>query len=377
MRADEKVINLVEKIRRALRTGQIEPDAFPMDEIGNMIEYTLGKSFWDCIGSRSNYGFGNLPEIYKECLAEAVKRKDMEECGRILHLFECTYQIFYTALDEEEKIFRQKPYRQMIIDLGTANTQMQYRLHKERQKAFPKKEAYRLGEGKGAVYTCLLGEGVLNQPEEVSAQVDYLCFTDDEEKWGKKEGVWKFCAAEQMEIDADGEEIRKALSECKYKIMAHKLLPEYDYSLWVAPDITITGDILRFGKVYGEGMSLLTFLNAEKDCLYEDMSVTQMATDELNIRIRKNMLRYRKEGYPEHNGLIDGRVIMRSHRDEELGKVMEKWWEEIQSGYIYTGNIFNYVAWKYQFSFAVCNLFIYHNLYYKVSDIDLDTREEL
>ena len=79
MKVDEKVINLVEKIRRALRTGQIQPDVFPMDDISNLIEYTLGESFWECIGSRSNYGFGNMPEIYKECLTEAVKRKDMED----------------------------------------------------------------------------------------------------------------------------------------------------------------------------------------------------------------------------------------------------------------------------------------------------------
>lgn len=377
MRVDEKVINLVEKIRRALRTGQIKPDAFPMDEISNLIEYTLGKSFWDCIGSRSNYGFGNLPEIYKECLMEAVKRKDMEECGRILHLFQCTYQIFYTALNEEEKIFRQKPYRQMIIDLGTANTQMQYRRHRERQEAFVKAGKYSLGEGKGAVYTCLLGERVLNQPEEVSAQVDYLCFTDKEEKWGEKEGVWEFRAIEKDDMDTDSKEAQQAFLENKYKIMAHQLLPEYDYSLWVAPDITIVGDILRFGKVYGEGMSLLTFPNAEKDCMYEDMSVTQMGTDEINISIRKAMLRYRKEGYPEHNGLIDGRVIMRNHRDEELGRIMEKWWEEIQRGRMYAGSILNYMAWKYQYPFAVCNLFIYHNQYFKVSDIDLDTHDEL
>lgn len=377
MRVDEKVINLIEKIRRALKLGQIQQDNFPTDEINNLMEYTLGKTFWDCIGSRPNYGFGNLPEVYKECLADAVKRNDMEECGRILHLFECTYQIFYTALDEEEKIFRQKPYRQMIIDLGTANAQMQYRLHRERQKVFAGRETYALGEGKGVVYTCLLGEGALNQPEEVSARVDYLCFTDDEEKWGKKEGVWKFCAVEQIDGQTDVGEMHKDFLESQYKIMAHKLLKEYDYSVWVAPDITITGDILRFGKVYGEGMSLLTFLNAEKDCMYEDMSVTQMGTDELNIQIRKAMLRYRKEGYPEHNGLIDGRVIMRNHRDEALGKVMEKWWEEIKNGNIYSANIFNYMAWKQQYPFSVCNLFIYHNLYFKISEIDLDTHDEL
>lgn len=376
MKVDEKVINLIEKIRRALRQGQIQPDSFPMDEINNLIEYTLGESFWECIGSRKNYGFGNLPEIYKEFLGEAVRKKDMEECGRILHLFECTYQIFYTALDEEERNFRQRPYRQMIIDLGTANTQMQYRLHRERQKNFEKKKKYALGEGRGVVYTCLLGDNVLNQPEEISMQIDYLCFTDDEEKWGKKEGVWKFCAVEKVDGEVESEKLQQALLESKCKILAHKLLPEYDYSVWVAPDITIVGDVLRFGKVYGDGMSLLTFPNPEEDCIYDDMSATQMGTDEMNIKIRKTMLRYRKEGYPEHNGLIDGRVIMRSHRDEELGKVMEAWWNEIQMGYVNMENIFNYIAWKYQYPFSICNLFMYHNLYFKVSDIDLDTHEE-
>ena len=376
MKVDEKVINLVEKIRRALRQGQIQPDGFPMDEINNLIEYTLGESFWECIGSRTNYGFGNLPEIYRECLEEAVKREDVEECGRILHLFECTYQIFYTALDEEEKNFRQRPYRQMIIDLGTANTQMQYRLHKERQKNFKKKKEYVLGEGRGVVYTCLLGENILKQPEEVSMQVDYLCFTDNEEKWGKKEGVWKFCAIEKADSEAESEDLQRSLWENKCRILAHKLLPEYDYSVWVAPDITIVGDVLRFGKVYGDGMSLLTFPNPEEDCIYDDMSATQMGTDEINIMIRKTMLRYHKEGYPEHNGLIDGRVIMRNHKDEELGRVMEAWWDEIRNGYVNMENIFNYIAWKHQYPFSICNLFMYHNLYFKVSDIDLDTHEE-
>lgn len=45
IRLDDKVIDLVEKICRALKDGRIGADAFPMDEILNLIECTLGESF--------------------------------------------------------------------------------------------------------------------------------------------------------------------------------------------------------------------------------------------------------------------------------------------------------------------------------------------
>ncbi len=369
-RVDNNVVNLVEKIRKAIREGMMQPDNFPLDEISNLIECTLGASFWKYIVSESNYGFANLPGIYKECLQEAVKRKDMEECGRILYLFQCSYISFYTAMSDDEKVFRQKPYRKMIIELGTANAQMQCRIHKERQKGLVRKEDGRLGQGRGVVYTFLTGEKKLNQPEEASAQVDYLCFTDKEDKWGKKEGVWEYRPAEKTE----GMGIDYIRS--KYTIMAHQMLPEYDYSVWVDPDMVVVGDLFRFCKVYGEKNSFLCFPDAKEDCIYEDMSVVHMRTDHLNIAIRKKLLQFQKEGYPEHNGLIDNRVIIRDHRSRQMRETMEAWWREIYDGHSIAKNIFNYVAWKQQFPFSLCDLFIYENPYFKNGQIDLNTNED-
>lgn len=381
IRVDDKMIDLVEKIRRALKKGALTPDNFPMDEINNLVECTLGEDFWECIGSQPNYGFGKIPEIYKECLTEALKRKDMEECERLLHLFECIYQAFYAALNEEEKVFRQKPYRQMIIDLGTVNSQMQYRLHKERQKKYEIGTEYNFGEGRGVIYTCMFGETVVRQPEEISMQVDYICFTDKEEKWGEKNGVWQYRRMEKIEkiegLEEDKEEIKQMFLESKCKIMAHELLKEYDYSIWVDPDVVIVGDILRFCKVYGGGKSFLSFPSAKEDCIYENMSVTQMGTNDLNIKVRKMMLFYRKKGYPEHYGSIDGRVMVRNHKDPKLCRIMAEWWEEVKNSFILIENVFNYIAWKNEFPFSVCNLFVYENPYFKVTGIDLDTHEEL
>ena len=121
----------------------------------------------------------------------------------------------------------------------------------------------------------------------------------------------------------------------------------------------------------------MSFPSAKEDCIYENMSVTQMGTDELNIKVRKMMLSYRKEGYPEHYGSIDGRVMVRNHKDSELCRIMEEWWEEVKGSFIFIDNVFNYIAWKNKFPFSICNLFVYENPYFKVSDIDLDTHEEL
>lgn len=371
IKVNEKVINIIEKVRKMIREKRMSAEFFPMNDIYGLIEDTLGEPFWDCVGSRSNYGFGSMPEIYKELLQKALGREDMEECEQILYLFECTYKAFYTALDEEEKIFRQKPYRQMIIDLGNASAQVQYRLHEERQKALPEGGKKALAKGKGVVYTCLMGEKVLQQPREISVKLEYLCFTDNKEKWGTKEGVWKHCPLEKIEDKDD------LFQESRYKIMAHDLLKDYDFSIWIDSDVVIMGDVLRFCEVYSEGRSFLTFSSAKDGCLYEDMSVTQMSTDDLNISVRKTMNRYRKEGYPEHNGLIDMRIMVRNHRDDELCRIMEAWWKEIENENACMENVFNYIAWKYKFPFSVSNLFVYENPYFRISGIELDTNDML
>lgn len=369
IRVEENVINLIEKIRRAIRDGKMLVQEFPMEAIDSLIECTLGASFWKCVGSKNNMGFTNMPQSYKECLQDALNRGDMAGCERILGLFEYSYIAFYTAMDEDEVIFRQKPYRKMILELGLANAQMQCRMHRQRMKELPEYEKKPLAEGRGVIYTCLLGDKELHQPEEVCGGMDYLCFTDNKEKWGRQEGVWQY-----RPID-NTDNLHENLIESRYMLLVNEVLPEYDYSIWVAPEMKIVGDVQRFCKVYEDGNSLITFSNSKDDCIYEDISVAHMQLDDMNITIRKKMFQYEKEGYPKHYGLIDSRVLVRNHHDEKLCSVMKEWWEGVQNCYSFMANMFNYVAWKQQFPFSLCDLFIYNNPYFVNAEIDLDTNE--
>lgn len=370
IKADIKVVNLIHKITQFIEDGKITADNFPMESVCEVIENTLGMTFWECVGEFANKKYRDTAGLYKECLIDAVSRGDIMGCKRILELYVRNYQTLYAVMSEDESTFRKRPYLKMILDLGNAYAQIQHRLHQARQNELTEKENWLLAQGRGVVYTFLTEGDTLYQPEDIKTQADYICFTQQKEKEGIREGVWEYRVIENEQGLEEG------LLKSYYRIFAHKVLPEYDYSIWVDPEMGIVGDIVNFCRIFGEGNSFLGFSRSGEDCIYEDISCTQMGMDDMNIYIRKKILRYQKEGYPEHNGLIDYRVMARNHRDFRLHKVMELWWEETQENIGLEENLFNYVAWKSDFPFSVCGLYIYDNPYFVNRKIDLDMKEE-
>lgn len=367
---DGKVIDTITKIEQFLEERKLTVENIPIDSIYTIIENTLGPSWWGCVGSKTNDAFLYVPALYRELIQKCAKAGDVEGCIKVLELFKNHYQCMYTALGDEEKIFREKPYRQTIIDQGNAYAEVQYRLHQERQKEL-KKTPKVLAEGRGVVYTCLLGAlEQLYQPLDMDTHMDYICFTDQKEKWGTRQGVWQFREIENKE------NMDKKTLRYRYKIMAHEILEEYDYSVWVEHSMRIVGEVQSFINAYGNGNSFLGFPNSTKECLYKDISIPHMAMDDMNIALRRKIHQYKESGYPENNGLIDSRVMIRNHRDEELQKVMQCWWEEVKDFAIVGENCFTYAAWKNQFAYSICDLFLLSNPYFRNMDIELDTNEE-
>lgn len=368
---NSKVLDILRKVRIYLEDGKMDMDNFPLESILEIIENTMGTGFWACIGSVENDAFKKVPNLYKEWFEEIVQNKDIKGCIRLLELFENSYKSLYTSINDSEKEFREKPYRKMILECGKAYVNLQYRLHQERQKDRVKVEK-KLAVGKGVVYTCVFGDMLAYQPLVICEELDYICFTDNEAMWGKTDGVWYYA---KLENQAD-ENFDSAKLCTKYKILAPILLEQYDFSIWTEHSMQIVGDILQFAKGYGDGYSFLGFALCNDDCIYNDERKISMSADYLSIAIRKGMYQYKEEGYPEHYGLIDAHVMVRSHRDSDLNLVMQEWWNELKKYEGFGDDCFNYAAWKHNFSFALCDLFSYSNIYFKNMDIDLEVSDD-
>lgn len=195
---------------------------------------------------------------------------------------------------------------------------------------------------KKVIYTCLVGNyDVLRQPLVVDESYDYICFSNDIKE--KRVGVWQ---------------IRQIPFECKdkvrlsryVKILPHRVLADYDWSLWMDANIQITGkelySILDSKITDGGKFYQVTHCLPPCDCTYEEIKFAYLCGFS---GFRKTFLQYRhlkKNGFPAHWGLFENNFILRKHLDPLVRKVSEEWWTEFMS---YTRrDQFNlmYVYWK-------------------------------
>ncbi len=219
-----------------------------------------------------------------------------------------------------------------------------------------KKENIDFNKKRLVVYTAVTGDyDVVQVPNYINDNVDYICFTDNPHL---KSNFWEI---RMMDKDLDLDPIRKARY---YKIMPHKYLSDYDYSLWIDACTQIDNDITEFINKYSHNNKIFSMKHDIRDCIYDEAEVCiEKKLDDEEI-MAKQVEGYRKEGYPEHNGLIASGVIFRDHNDPKVKYVMEKWCEEVVNKSRRDQLSFNYVCWKYDLQFDVCGLFYFNNEYY-------------
>lgn len=200
-----------------------------------------------------------------------------------------------------------------------------------------------------AVYTSIFGGyDVLYEEQFKMNGVDYICFTDSD----IKSETWKVVKSTPIYNDSN----RNAK---KYKILPHRYLKDYDYSVWIDGNILVISDIrdlVTQGKyqVFNHNQTL-----DKRDCIYQEYNAIIKLGKQNGGNYKDNphvmykqIRRYIEEGYPENNGLATNPIILRDHNDSEVIKTMEDWWVEIKYGSKRDQLSFNYIAWKNRFNFV-------------------------
>ena len=193
--------------------------------------------------------------------------------------------------------------------------------------------------GKIVVYTCVTGGyDALIVPVK-SKGVDYICFTDN-----------TGCTANGWEIRPIPEDV-KFLSKVKQqrmvKVLPHKYLPEYDISIWVDGSVQVKGDIMEFLKtIIYTGYSVFVPTHPTRTCIYKEAEAVKAIRKDTTDMPDKQMKKYRAEGYPEKNGLVQSNIMIRWHNNEDCIELMETWAEEIRNFSHRDQLSFNYAVWK-------------------------------
>ena len=207
------------------------------------------------------------------------------------------------------------------------------------------------------VYTSIFGGyDELHENQFQMEGVDYICFTDRD----IESKTWKIVKSTPIYNDPN----RNAK---KYKILPHRYLKDYDWSVWVDGNIKVISDIR--GLCAGDPYKVYDHMQVfdKRDCIYDEAQailnfgkINSEKTPERGIKNWKDnpklivdqMNRYISEGYPKQNGLATNPIIIRNHHDFNVIKNMEDWWNEIKYNSKRDQLSSNYIAWKNNFNFV-------------------------
>ena len=175
---------------------------------------------------------------------------------------------------------------------------------------------------------------------------------------------WK-CFSEENSIPIYTDNTRNAK---KFKVLPHRYLQEYEYSIFIDGNMYVVGNVDELIEKYLSDSNIAFFDHNKnrmdpRDCIYDEYNaIMNLGKNDPNQKYKDDpqvmynqVKRYQDEGYPSHNGLITGMVILRRHNERDCVRVMEDWWTEIKYGSKRDQLSFNYVAWKNKTKFNYMN----------------------
>lgn len=196
---------------------------------------------------------------------------------------------------------------------------------------------------KKVVYTCITGGyDDLIDPIYVTEGFDYVCFTDN---LLLKSNIWQI-----RPLPKEVESLSQIKRQRYIKINAHKVLSEYDLSIWVDGNIRLGDDLNKFMDEYGIDLKSSIYVpeHPGRNSIYQEYYAILSYRKDTEERMKPQIDRYKAEGFPENYGLLQSRILIRQHNNPDCIKLMEAWFNEVKNGSHRDQLSFNYAAWKNQ-----------------------------
>lgn len=180
-----------------------------------------------------------------------------------------------------------------------------------------------MSENKKLIYTSIVGScDDLLQPRAVREDFDYICFVSDKITGDQRNGVWQL-----RQIPYECDDTRK-LSRYP-KLLPHKVLPDYDYSLWIDGNVSIRDEKLYeiINDKIKDGITYSGLNHWGRDCAYEE-AVGCVNTGKETLSNALIVIKFLKsKHFPKHYGLYENNVIFRKHNEKNIVEFDELWWK--------------------------------------------------
>jgi len=199
------------------------------------------------------------------------------------------------------------------------------------------------------VYSCVTGSydnisrTLLASDTLVEPNVSFTIYSDKFEKAGTHLCQKTGCCWNLKPLEWENKLCKKRTARW-HKVNSH-LVSKADYTVWV--DGSQRSKKIGFYKdlvsKLSNDLSLFSFKHPQRSCVYQEMHACSKLNKDNPKLMRNQMERYRSEGYPAYNGLVETACVVRKNC-KEVTAFNKSWWEELEKGSFRDQLSFNYAA---------------------------------
>lgn len=194
-----------------------------------------------------------------------------------------------------------------------------------------------------AVYTAIFGDrDTYKIPPQLGKNYAFFFFTDNPPK-----DTPPWVTVISMELPIPGDPVR---SSKFIKIRPDIWLPEETRTLWLDGAVIIKH--LEGIGTFVDNHDVAWFPHPERRCIYQEGKTCIIRKNDDVKLISTQMDRYRAEGYPAQNGLVEGRGFLRRNTPAST-EFSKEWWNQVKNGSRRDQLSCNYALWKTQTERAV------------------------
>ena len=223
------------------------------------------------------------------------------------------------------------------------------------------------------IYTAIYGgyDDLIPQPAQTIA-TDFIAFTDVSirplEPW-------------RIIVRKDRPEPSPRMRAKFFKVLSHRVFKNgrltihdsllskirsfwniYDYVIWMDGTARIKSSTFVQKVIsYLDKYEWALFGHPDRDCIYDEAVASRLYPKYDACLLEQQVEQYRSQGYPAHNGLAAGGLIVRQAHNKDLISVNEMWWaENLKWGYQDQLSL-PFVAWQSGHAYATIPGYLWEN----------------
>ena len=131
-----------------------------------------------------------------------------------------------------------------------------------------------------------------------------------------------------------------------HKVNSHALFPYADTTVWIDGSqkfkpVRLFADLIEPNLQH----DIATFKHPIRNCVYQELNACIKYRKDNEILMRQQVEKYKIEGYPPHNGMVETACVLRRNTPEIVA-FNKAWWSELDKHSFRDQLSFNYVAHK-------------------------------